>query len=90
MPTAKLLEVLSHPMTLGALDSLSKGSDPRGVLAGIAGDLLAARVAEALGVSAPARAIRASSKAQDDDGIIDAEYRVINVTPGVKRRTAKR
>ena len=82
MPTARIFELLSHPVALDAMDSLSKGASPKGVLAGIAGDLVAKQIAAALGVAAPVRAERAPPKAERvDDDIIDAEFKVINVTP---------
>ena len=89
MSAAKLLELLSHPVALGAMDSLSKGASPKGVLAGLAGDLFAAKVAEALGtevVKAGGKADAKKAKADEAD-VIDAEYKVINVTP--KKGAAK-
>jgi hypothetical protein len=85
---ARILEFLAHPVALDAMDSLSKGASPKGVLAGIAGDLVAKQIAAALGVDAPVRAERSPSKAQRvEDDIIDAEFKVINVTP--KKGAAK-
>ena len=49
MPTAKLLHLLAHPITQDAMKSLANGAHPKGVLAGIAGDLFAQEVAKALG-----------------------------------------
>ena len=89
MPTAKIFELLSHPAALDAMNSLSKGGDPRGVLAGLAGDLFAQKVAEALGTTAPVKSVPKDPKAKrvdDDEEPIDAEYTVINVSPGVKTR----
>ena len=90
MATAKIFELLSHPAALDAMNSLSKGGDPRGVLAGLAGDLFAQKVAEALGTVAPVKSVPKAPKAQrvDDDDVVDAEYTVINVSPGVKKRPA--
>ncbi len=82
MTAARILEFLAHPVALDAMDSLSKGASPKGVLAGIAGDLVAKQIAAALGVDAPVRPERSPSKAQRvEDDIIDAEFKVINVTP---------
>lgn len=88
MPTTKLLQFLAHPAALDAMNSLSKGGDPRGVLAGLAGDLFAQKVAEALGTTAPVKSVPKTPKAKrvDDDNVVDAEYTVINVSPGVKKR----
>jgi hypothetical protein len=80
--TAKLFELLSHPVALDAMDSLSKGASPKGVLAGIAGDLVAKHLATAFGVDAPVKSERAPPKApRVDDNVVDAEFKVINVTP---------
>jgi hypothetical protein len=71
------MELLAHPIALDAFNSLSKGASPKGVLAGIAADLAAAHVRDLLGgsESVPPKAQRV------DDGIVDAEFKVINVTP---------
>jgi hypothetical protein len=89
MPTARIFELLAHPIALDAMDSLSKGASPKGVLAGIAGDLVAKQLAVALGVDAPVKSERAPPKAErfEDDGIIDADFKVINVSP--KSRASK-
>ena len=87
-----LLRLLTHPSALDAFDSLSKGASPQGVLAGLAGDLFAQKVAEALGttevVRPGAKSVPKKAKRADDD-VIDAEYTVINVSPGVKHRVSK-
>jgi len=89
VPTARILEFLAHPVALDAMDSLSKGASPKGVLAGIAGDLVAKQIAAALGVDAPVRAAapKADKSQRVEDDIIDAEFKVINVTP--KKGAAK-
>jgi hypothetical protein len=84
MPTAKLMELLSHPIALDAFDSLSKGSHPQSVLAGIASDMAALKIRQLLGGVEKDESIRSKK-----DDIVDAEYTVIDVTPGVKRRTTK-
>ena len=93
MPTPTLLRLLAHPAALDAFDSLSKGASPQGVLAGLAGDLFAQKVAEALGtkevVRPGAKSVPPKAKRVDDENVIDAEYTVINVSPGVKRRVSK-
>jgi hypothetical protein len=96
MPTTTLLRMLAHPAALDAFDSLSKGASPQGVLAGLAGDLFAKEVAKALGAvevvrPGQSKSVPKAAKAKrvEDADIIDAEYTVINVSPGVKRRTTK-
>jgi hypothetical protein len=85
-----LLRLLTHPSALDAFDSLSKGASPQGVLAGLAGALFAQKVAEALGttevVRPGAKSVPKKAKRADDENVIDAEYTVINVTPGAKKR----
>lgn len=80
MPATRIMQILSHPAALDAFESLSKGSDPKGVLAGIAADLAAQHVRELLG--APAKSPSAP-RAKDTAGgdVVDAEFKVINVTP---------
>jgi hypothetical protein len=87
--TARLFDLLAHPIALDAMQSLSRGASPKGVLAGIAGDLVAAKVAEALGGAAPVRAAAPKAERVDDDGIIDAEFKVINVTPRASKTKEK-
>lgn len=90
MPGPTLLRLLTHPSALDAFDSLSKGASPQGVLAGLAGDLFAQKVAEALGTKEVVRpggkSVSAKAKRVDEDDVVDAEYTVINVSPGVKKR----
>lgn len=93
MPTTTLLRLLSHPAALDAFDSLSKGASPQGVLAGFAGDLFAQKVAEALGAKEVVRpgaskSVPPKAKRVENDDVVDAEYTVINVSPGVKKRPA--
>lgn len=93
MPTAKIFELLSHPAALDAMNSLSKGGDPRGVLAGLAGDLFAQKVAEALGTTAPVKSVPKDPKAKRErdeyDDIVEAEFKVINVTPKAAKPKGK-
>ena len=81
MPTAKLMQILAHPIALDAMDSLSKGASPKGVLAGIASDLAVAKIRELFG-EAP-ESIPVAKK--EDPNIVDAEFKVINVTPKGKK-----
>ena len=74
----KLLELLAHPITQDAVKQIAQGSDPRGVLAGMAGDFVAQEVAKAIGArrlaaQAPAKAARTSAARP-------------TAAPGVKRR----
>ena len=91
------MQLLTHPATHDAMRSLAQGNDPRGVLAGFAGDLLAHEVAKAVGAkslpSKQPRARRQEPKASSpkaarprvekmsEDDIVDAEFTVIDVTP---------
>jgi hypothetical protein len=43
------VQLLAHPATHEAMRSLAQGNDPRGILAGMAGDFLAHEVAKAIG-----------------------------------------
>jgi hypothetical protein len=43
------VQLLAHPATHEAMRAIAQGSDPRGVLAGFAGDLFAHEVAKAIG-----------------------------------------
>jgi hypothetical protein len=94
MSTTTLLRLLAHPAALDAFNSLSKGASPQGVLAGLAGDLFAQKVAEALGTSEVvrpgAKSVPKTDKAQRvEDDIIDAEFKVINVTPKASKPKEK-
>jgi hypothetical protein len=90
-PAVTIAQVLSHPIVQDGMQSLLNGSHPKSVLAGMAGDLFAAKVAEALG-GAPTLAGRRNAppvtpaKPEARERVIDAEFEVIDVTPGVKRR----
>jgi hypothetical protein len=50
--STKLIALLAHPITQDAVRSIAQGNDPRGVLAGVAGDLFAQEVAKAMGARA--------------------------------------
>jgi hypothetical protein len=93
-PAVTVMQVLSHPIVQDGMQNLLNGVHPKSVLAGMAGDLFAAKVAEALG-GAPTLAGRRNappvrpSTPETREQVIDAEFEVIDVTPTVKRR-AKR
>jgi hypothetical protein len=78
------MQLLAHPAALDAFDALSKGSDPKGVLAGIAADLAAKHVREMLGAPPKAEKVPARPRAKDTAAgadVVDAEFKVINVKP---------
>ena len=93
------MQLLAHPATHDAMRSLAQGNDPRGVLAGLAGDLIAHEVAKAVGAkSLPTRHGEKRARRQEqksarpkvekmrEEDIVDAEFTVINVTPrGAKK-----
>lgn len=71
-----LMEMLGHPIAQDAVQRIAQGIDPRLVAAQAAGNALAGHIAATLGVPKTAAA----------GDVIDAEYTVIDVTPGVKRK----
>lgn len=81
-----LLDLMDHPVTRSAVQQLAQGIDPRLVAAQLAGNALKDQIAKSLGATASGPAKHGPSSAGD---IIDAEYTVINVSPGVKRRAKK-
>ena len=86
-----LIELLGHPLTQDAVQQLAAGIDPRLVAAQVAGNALAGHVAATLGVPKSAVAGAYSQSARNnrpdaDADAVDAEYTVIDVTPGVKRK----
>lgn len=83
-----LMELLGHPHTRGAIQQLASGVDPRLVAAQLAGTAISEHVALALGTAMPTPVAPKKPKAEriDSSDIIDAEYTVINVSPGVKHR----
>jgi hypothetical protein len=78
MKKVNLVELMGHPHTHTAIQQLAQGVDPRLVAAQLAGNALKDQIARSLG--APAQ------PAKKTDDVIDGEYTVINVTPGVKHR----
>jgi hypothetical protein len=96
MKRVTLMDLLGHPLTQSAVQQLAAGIDPRLVAAQAAGNALAGHVAQRLG--APKAVVRQAHTAKNTarrgplrpaDDIIDGEYTVIDVTPGVKKRTSK-
>jgi len=84
-----LVELLGSPITQSAIQQLAKGIDPRLVAAKLAGDALAGEIAKSLGAPVPppkAKAPKPKVTVVRDEEIVDAEFTVIDVTPGVKRR----
>jgi len=100
MRKVTLSEMLGHPMTRSAVQQLASGMDPRLVAAQAAGNALADHLARQFGVKLPQTRIdsakppeKTSSKKKSpvvevvpDGEVIDAEFTVIDVTSGVKRR----
>lgn len=93
-PAVTVAQVLSHPIVQDGMQNLLNGVHPKSVLAGMAGDLFALKVSEALGGgptlagrrnAPPVRPATPESREQ----VIDAEYEIIDVTPTVKRRSRK-
>lgn len=84
-----LLELMGHPMAQSAVQQIAQGIDPRLVAAQLAGNALTGHIARSLGAVVPettgSRARRDMGTEADGD-VIDAEYTVINVSPGVKKR----
>ncbi len=87
----KLHKLLTHEKTRDLLGRIARGDDPRQAVAHLAGSSLAETLARALG-AAPAPSVdvtpgppAAGAKTKFDDGVIDAEFRVINVTEQAKK-----
>lgn len=87
-----LHEILGHPLTHSAIQQLAQGIDPRLVAAQFAGNALAGEIARSLGTRLPApkakktKETKAKVSVMSESEIIDAEYTVIDVTPGVKKK----
>ena len=84
MKRVSLLDMLGHPHTQSAVQQLAQGIDPRLVAAQLAGTALTEQIAKSLG--APISPLSSKSGQRGDSDVIDAEYTVINVSPGVKHR----
>jgi hypothetical protein len=81
MSTAKLIQLLAHPIAQDAMRSIAQGNDPRGALAGMAGDLFAQEVAKALGARAALKPVKAAKPET-----AKAKAEPIPNAPGAKRR----
>ena len=83
-----LVDLLGHPQTRNVMQQLSQGIDPRLIAAQIAGDMLMRQMAEGMGLQLPLPEVRLPTaperRIDSDDGIIDAEYTIIDVTPRKK------
>lgn len=79
-----LLDMLGHPITQSAVQQLAAGIDPRLVAAQAAGNALAGHMATRLGV--PPHMVKGAYAPAPAGDVVDAEYTVIDVTPGVKRK----
>jgi hypothetical protein len=102
MRKVTLSEMLGHPMTRSAVQQLASGMDPRLVAAQAAGTALADHLARQFGVKLPSPRIDSQKnpgpektkkttkipvvEVVPDGEVIDAEFTVIDVTSGVKRR----
>jgi hypothetical protein len=92
---ATLLEILSHAKTRDLMGRISRGDDPRYALAHVAGMGLAEQLAKAMGLPIPVvPATGAGHKAPrpahaEDPNVVDAEFRVINVTEQAKKAGKK-
>lgn len=88
-----LIELLGHPHARGAIQQLANGVDPRLVAAQLAGNALAGEIAKQLGTKLPPPKMKKPKDTKipkvsvmPESDIIDAEYTVIDVTPGVKKK----
>lgn len=81
-----LVDLLAHPQTRDVMQQLSQGVDPRLIAAQFAGNMLMRQMAEGMGLQLPLPNVTLPTaperRIDSDDGIIDAEYTVIDVTPG--------
>jgi len=90
MRKVTLSEMLGHPVTRTAVQQLAQGMDPRLVAAQLAGDALVESLARQMGVKPPDTRIDSRpAKKESTSDVVDAEYTVIDVTPGVKHRRQK-
>lgn len=81
-----LMELLNHPHAQSAVQQIAQGLDPRLVAAQLAGNALAGRVAAALGVPLDRVSGSYTTKRSAEADIIDAEYTVVDVAPGAKKK----
>ena len=82
-----LYALLAHPMTREAMQRVGRGDDPSLVAAELAGAAFTRKVAAALGASVKPKPWTHDGMVDAAGEPMDAEYVVIDVTPGVKRRT---
>ena len=70
------------------MQQLSQGIDPRLIAAQFAGNMLMQQMAEGMGLQLPLPDVRLPAtperRIDSDQDIIDAEYTIIDVTPGKK------
>lgn len=90
-----LLGLLAHEKTRTLMGRIAQGDDPRRAVAELAGQSLAEQVAKILGAAPNAARVGGNEKVGQDnrrnatDDATDAEFVVIDVSPGVKKRTGK-
>jgi len=90
-----LLGLLAHEKTRSLMGKIAQGQDPRQAVADIAGQSLAEQVARILGAVPNAARVGENEKVGQTkrnstaDDVSDAEFVVIDVSPGVKKRTGK-
>lgn len=72
-----LLDILQHEKTRTLMGRIAQGDDPRRASAELAGQLIAEKLAQALGAQVAPKVVA--------DDALDAEYTVINVTEQAKK-----
>jgi len=87
MAKGALIGLLTHPATREAMHRVSRGDDPAIVAAQMAGEAFAQKVAAALGANMKPKPWTHDGMVDAKGEPIDADYVVIDVTPGVKRRS---
>lgn len=90
-----LLGLLAHEKTRTLMGRIAQGDDPRRAVAELAGQSLAEQVAKILGAAPSATRVGGNEKVGQDNrrnattDVTDAEFVVIDVSPGVKKRTGR-
>ena len=84
MGSNSLIGLLMHERTRHLMGRLSQGDDPRRAVAEMAGQTLAQKIAQMMGTT-----IESPKVGETREVVQDAEYVVIDVSPGVKKRTGK-
>lgn len=97
--TNRLLDLLAHERTRSLMGRIAQGDDPRRAVAEMAGHTLADQVAKILGAvpnaatnAAPVggnEKVGQTTRNSTTDDVSDAEFVVIDVSPGVKKRAGK-